>query len=102
MSLRFRLADLRQPRLYLICESDRPSWDLYVVLSRQTATGLWDFSQGFRRVKVEAGAGYWVDLQPTCQRLSAGDRLCLSVALAAYPALPSIQAMAICQPQQCP
>ncbi|WP_338430068.1 CocE/NonD family hydrolase [Synechococcus elongatus IITB3] len=76
-----------QPRLYLICESDRPSWDLYVVLSRQTATGLWDFSQGFRRVKqVEAGAGYWVDLQPTCQRLSAGDRLCLSVALAAYPA----------------
>ncbi|ABB56626.1 CocE/NonD family hydrolase [Synechococcus elongatus] len=76
-----------QPRLYLICESDRPSWDLCVVLSRQTARGLWDFSQGFRRIaQAEAGVGYWVDLQPTCQRLLAGDRLCLSISLAAYPA----------------
>lgn len=76
-----------QPRLYLICESNQPSWDLCVVLSRQTASGLWDFSQGYRRIPAAAaGAGYWVDLQPTCQRLLEGDRLCLSVALAAYPA----------------
>ncbi len=75
-------------RVELSVETEVPSLDLQVVLSRETASGsVQSLSQGFRRLcPSRDGQPLGVDLQPICCTCEVGDRLRLSLAAAAWPA----------------
>ena len=69
----------------LYCTADAPSFDLCAVLSEVKADGVYNFSQGYRRVdsvqpKVQ------IALQPTCICIPQGNALRLSISAACFPA----------------
>ncbi|MBW4516562.1 MAG: CocE/NonD family hydrolase [Timaviella obliquedivisa GSE-PSE-MK23-08B] len=69
----------------LYCTADAPSFDLCAVLSEVKTDGVYNFSQGYRRIdslqpQVE------IILQPTCICIPKGSALRLSISAAFFPA----------------
>ena len=66
------------------------SYDLCIVLSRVSSNGVYNLTQGYRRVEVDRVAGGMVTLKlhPTCFCLGVGDRLRISISAACFPAYP--------------
>ncbi|MBR8829396.1 MAG: CocE/NonD family hydrolase [Gomphosphaeria aponina SAG 52.96 = DSM 107014] len=68
------------------CVADSPSFDLCAILSEMYPDGrVYNFSQGYVRVNSDK-LPVKLSLQPTCMRLSQGNRLCLSLSAACFPA----------------
>lgn len=66
------------------------SYDLCIVLSRVNSKGVYNLTQGYRRVEPAAEPDSMVrlKLQPTCFSLGVGDRLRISLSAACFPAYP--------------
>ncbi len=68
------------------CEADTPSFDLSAVLSEVYADGsVYNFTQGYKRVN-NRDLPIKIPLQPTCIKISQGNRLRLSLSGACFPA----------------
>ena len=74
--------------LTVVCQADAPSFDLCAVLSVVRAHGIFNFSQGYRRVsqKTDQFGTVRLALQPTCMSIAAGESLRLSISAACFPA----------------
>ena len=76
----------------IFCESEALSFDLCAVLSEVSATGVFNFSQGYLRVtpgqqRKVSGTGFplTIVLQPTCIQIPSGHALRLSLSAACFP-----------------
>ena len=81
-----------QPQLTIRASADQPGYDLCVALSRLPAgaTAVEQLSTGTLRVRGEGATTstrQTVALQPFCASLKIGDRLRISIAAAAWPAI---------------
>ena len=70
--------------------TESASYDLCVVLSRVCADGVYNLTQGYRRVEVNRVAEGIITLKlhPTCFWVKVGDRLRISISAACFPAYP--------------
>ena len=68
--------------------TESASYDLCVVLSRVNSAGVFNLTQGYRRVEDAREEGVGLKLHPTCFSLGAGDRLRVSISAACFPAYP--------------
>jgi uncharacterized protein len=92
------LVILGQPIVSIQVQTDAPSFDMCAVLSivddQSDNAGVFNICQGYRSLVPgltdipEAGEPIAISLQPTYQRLHAGQCLRLSVSLANFPAHP--------------
>ena len=65
--------------------TESPSYDLCIVLSRVRDGGVYNLTQGYRRVET-GDQPISLRLHPTCFSLSAGERLRISLSAACFPA----------------
>ncbi|MEI6110410.1 MAG: CocE/NonD family hydrolase C-terminal non-catalytic domain-containing protein, partial [Cyanobium sp. ELA712] len=87
-----RLTLLGRPRLEITVQADQPGFDLCVALSLLPAmsSNVRQLSTGFARIlgpHAQEARRRQVDLQPLAVELNSGDRLRLSIAGAAWPAI---------------
>jgi predicted acyl esterase len=87
-----RLTLLGRPRLEITVQADQPGFDLCVALSLLPAmsSNVRQLSTGFARIlgpHAQDARRRQVDLQPLAVELDSGDRLRLSIAGAAWPAI---------------
>jgi predicted acyl esterase len=87
-----RLTLLGRPRLEITVQADQPGFDLCVALSLLPAmsSNVRQLSTGFARIlgpHAQEARRRQVDLQPLSVELGSGDRLRLSIAGAAWPAI---------------
>jgi uncharacterized protein len=92
------LVILGQPIVSIQVQTDAPSFDLCVVLSivdvQANPPGVFNICQGYRSLVPgltdipPVGDPIVIPLQPTYQRIAAGQRLRLSISLANFPAHP--------------
>ncbi|MCX5956025.1 MAG: CocE/NonD family hydrolase [Cyanobacteria bacterium] len=87
-----RLTLLGRPRLEITVQADQPGFDLCVALSLLPAMSrnVRQLSTGFARTlgpQAQEARRRRVDLQPLAVELGSGDRLRLSIAAAAWPAI---------------
>jgi uncharacterized protein len=71
----------------LYCTADTPSFDLCAVLSEVKASGVYNFSQGYQRIR-SASEKITIALQPTCICIPQGSAIRLSISAACFPAYP--------------
>jgi putative CocE/NonD family hydrolase len=78
---------LGEIQLEVYCSTDAPSFDLCAVLSEVRSTGVYNFTQGYRRVEPgQSTTPLSLTLQPTCMRIASGNALRLSLSAACFPA----------------
>jgi putative CocE/NonD family hydrolase len=71
----------------LYCSADTPSFDICAILSEVRSTGVYNFTQGYRRVEPGQSTDPLIlNLQPTCMRITRGNALRLSLSAACFPA----------------
>ncbi|MEA5465095.1 CocE/NonD family hydrolase [Leptothoe sp. PORK10 BA2] len=72
--------------LQLNVQANAPSYDLCAVLSVVRDRGVFNLTQGYRRIQGGQAQTILIPLQPTCFRLMAGEALRLSLSAACFPA----------------
>jgi putative CocE/NonD family hydrolase len=78
-----------EPEVELDLTCDRPSFDLSCILSLVTSDErVFQISSGYAHYRTAKPGRYQLKLAATCTTLGKGERLCLSIAGADYPAYP--------------
>lgn len=74
---------------WVVVSTESASYDLCVVLSRVDRQGVYNLTQGYRRVDADGiTRRVTLKLHPTCFSLAVGDRLRMSLSAACFPAYP--------------
>lgn len=80
------LTIIGEPWVELFCQTDAISFDCCVVLSEVNPKGVYNLTQGYKRVDHPSPSPLLIPLQPTCVQIASGHALRLSVSAACFPA----------------